>query len=58
MVKLLREIIGKVEDEDEDEESVVPAVYLRNSKELEALLTKIICTTANNRIYGDNDTVN
>jgi coenzyme F420-reducing hydrogenase alpha subunit len=58
IVRLVREIVERVEDEEQDD-TVIPAMYIRNSKEIHQLLTDIIGTTGSEgRIYGNNDTVN
>jgi len=34
VVKMIREIILKVEDEDPEEPEIIPAIYIRNSTEI------------------------
>ena len=58
VVKLIKQIVEKVEQDGTDEQLVIPTNYMSQSRQIEELFMKIICTTGQTYIYSKNNIIN
>ena len=55
---MMREIVDRVQEDESEEPEVIPTSYIRNSSEIERLMSGIICVSPNGKIHCKNEVVN